>query len=121
MNLPPETGSNALLVLTTAESEDQARGLAGALLERRLAACVNLLPGLRSLYRWQGELRDDREILLLIKTTTGRFEEVRSTIRELHSYELPEILALPVDRGDSAFLAWLSACVEPAPGADQAD
>jgi periplasmic divalent cation tolerance protein len=103
----------ALVVLTTAGSEEQAMRLAEALVERRQAACVNLLPGLRSVYRWKGKLWDDEEILLLVKTTAARFEAVRDTIRELHSYELPEILALPVAAGDPPVLEWLAGAVAP--------
>ena len=115
MNSPSETGSDAMVVLTTAGSEDQARNMAQALLQRHLAACINVLPGMASFYRWEGEIRDNQEILLLIKTTRRHFEQVRATIRELHTYELPEVLALPVDRGDPEFLAWLTACVQPPP------
>lgn len=114
-----EFGIDALLVLTSAESQDQARSIATALVERRLAACVQLLPGMRSIYRWQDRLQDEEEILLLIKTTGAGFESVRAAIRELHSYELPEILALRVDRGDPQALAWIASCVAPVTGEDQ--
>lgn len=118
MELSRKAGTDALLVMTTAESPDQARSIAEALVEQRLAACVQILPGVRSIYRWQDKLRDDAEILLLIKTTIAGFESVSAAIREMHSYELPEILALPVDRGDPRSLAWITSCVAPAADKD---
>ena len=105
----------ALVVLTTAGSEEQARSIAEALVEKNLAACVNLLPGIRSIYRWKGKLWDDEEILLLIKTTSDAMDAVGETIRSLHSYELPEMLALPVAHADTAVLEWLCSSVSPGP------
>lgn len=119
MEKTPAPAADAILVFTTAGSEEQARGIAEALVERRLAACVNLLPGIRSIYRWKGKLWDDEEILLIIKTVSGRFQEVAETIRECHSYELPEVLAVPVGQGDAKVLAWLAASVTPSPGEDR--
>ena len=119
MELSPNPGTEALLVMTTAESPDQALSIAQGLVQQRLAACVQLLPGVRSIYRWQDKLQDDTEVLLLIKTTRAGFEGVCAAIRELHSYELPEILALPVDRGDPRALAWINACVTPAGDKDR--
>jgi len=78
------------------------------LVEERLAACVNLVPGLTSIYRWQGGLRREPECLLLIKTTDTRFEALRSHLRALHPYEVPEIIALPISHGDPAYLQWLT-------------
>jgi len=96
-----------MLVLTTADTPELAQKLARALVEGGEAACVSILPGIRSIYRWEGRVCDEGELLLLIKTTAERFEGLRSTIRRLHSYQIPEILGLPVDRGDSDYLAWL--------------
>jgi periplasmic divalent cation tolerance protein len=109
-----EMDSPALLVITAIDSPDLARQIAEALVEQRLAACVNMVSGVRSVYRWEGELKNGEEILLLIKTTTERFQDLSSVIHRLHSYQVPEILAVPVDRGDPAFLSWLLASVEPA-------
>lgn len=103
-----------LVVLTTVGSEEQARTIAEALVEQRLAACVNILPAVRSIYRWQGKLWDDEELLLVIKTTADRFQALRAAIQELHSYELPEVLALPVTQSDPAALAWIHAAVHEA-------
>ena len=85
--------------------------VARALVESHLAACVNVLPAVKSVYRWEGELRTETEHLLLIKTTTGRFEALRERIAEMHSYENPEIIGLPVEAGATPYLAWLSASV----------
>ncbi len=82
--------------------------MATILVEECLAACVNLVPGLTSIYRWQGTLRREPEYLLLIKTTAARFTQVRERIRALHPYEVPEIIALPIRDGDPAYLNWLT-------------
>ena len=113
---PKKTDQGALVVLTTVGSDEQARSIAEALVERRLAACVNILPAVRSVYRWKGKLWDDEELLLIIKTTTERFAALREAIGSLHSYELPEVLALPVADADPAVLAWLNAAVGEAAG-----
>jgi periplasmic divalent cation tolerance protein len=98
----------AIVVITTVGGEEQANLLARELLARRQAACVNQLPGVRSSYRWQGKICRDPEILLVIKTLASEFDAVAATIRELHAYELPEILAFDVARGDERFLAWVA-------------
>lgn len=97
------------LVLTTAGSEAQAVALARGLVERRLAACVNILAAACSIFRWKGEIVEEEEKILLIKIRAERFEEVRAAIRELHSYEVPEIIAVPIEDGDPDYLAWLAA------------
>jgi periplasmic divalent cation tolerance protein len=113
---PKKSDQDALVVVTTVGSEEQARSIAEALVEQRLAACVNILPSVRSIYRWKGKLWDDEELLLVIKTTAGRFQALRAAIQRLHSYELPEILALAVADSDPAVLAWLTSAVGEAPG-----
>jgi periplasmic divalent cation tolerance protein len=97
-----------LLVFTTAGSPDVARRIAMGLVENHEAACVSIIPGLRSIYRWQGEICDDGEWLLLIKSSRSRFEDVRARIRGLHSYDVPEIVAVPLTDGDPAYLQWLN-------------
>ena len=100
------------IVLTTAGSQEEARKIARALVERRLAACVNIIPQVESIYRWQAKVEDAHEWLLLIKTTTAAFERVRDAIRELHSYDLPECISFSVENGGSAYLEWISESVE---------
>ncbi len=100
------------MVLTTCADAEEARALAAALVEQRLAACVSSLDGVMSTYRWQDRLERDQESLLVIKTTEARYEAVEQLIRERSSYELPEVLAVPVLEGSSAYLSWLGAAVE---------
>ena len=104
-----------LLVCCTAPDPDTARELARTLVEERLAACVNVVPGLRSLYRWQGKVHEDAEALLLLKTTAARYQALQERLRALHPYELPEIVAVPVSAGLPAYLEWVAAQTLPAP------
>lgn len=97
----------ATAVVTTVGTEEQANLIARELIARRQAACVNIVPGVRSIYRWQGKIANDTEYLLIAKTRESEFEAVAATIRELHSYELPEILSWDVGRGDPDFMAWI--------------
>ena len=96
------------IVLCTAGSEDEARKIAHHLIERRLAACINIIPQIESVYRWQGKIESSREWLMLIKTTAERFQDVRDAIRELHSYELPECIAINIEDGSAEYLRWLT-------------
>ena len=102
----------AAVVMTTAGSEAEAAAIAAALVERRLAACVNVVPGVRSTYRWQGKVQTDSEWLLIVKTQRERFEAVREAIKSIHSYDVPEIVMLEVKDGDSGYLAWLADSVK---------
>lgn len=95
------------IVLSTAGSEDEARKIARHLVEHQLAACVNIVPQIESIYRWRGKVESSREWLLLIKTTAARFPAVRDAIRELHSYELPECVTVSVEDGGSDYLEWI--------------
>jgi periplasmic divalent cation tolerance protein len=104
--------TDKLVVLTTSGSETEARKIAQALVERRLAACVNIVPRIQSVYRWKGRVEQAEEYLLLIKTVKAREEQVRSAIHELHSYDLPECIAVPIDSGSAEYLKWLSDSVE---------
>lgn len=103
--------TDALVVLTTVGSDDQAERIATALIGENLAACVNIVKDVTSIYRWKGEVTRDTERLLVIKTTAPRFDAVRSRIRELHTYELPEVIALRVEDGDPGYLDWLQGSV----------
>lgn len=100
---------SAIVVLTNAPDRAVAQRIAEALVERRLAACVNVLAECSSVYRWQGAVERAGEVPLLIKTRAAIFGDVERAIRELHPYELPEIIALPVATGSAAFLEWLGA------------
>ena len=95
------------VVLTTAGSDEQAEAIARALVDRRVAACVNIVGQTCSVYRWKGEVVREEEKLLVIKTTAAQFPRLCETIREIHTYEVPEILSLPVPEGDPAYLAWV--------------
>ncbi len=99
--------SQTCVVLVTTGSEAEAETIATALLEERLAACVNILSPVRSLYRWQGKIADDREWLLVIKTRAERFAAVESRVRSLHSYEVPEVISLPLLAGSADYLDWI--------------
>jgi periplasmic divalent cation tolerance protein len=96
------------IVLSNAGSEDEARMIARYLVEQRLAACVNIVPRIESIYRWQGKVESSREWLLIIKTTVERFPEVRDAIWGLHSYELPECVAVNIEDGSPEYLQWLA-------------
>jgi periplasmic divalent cation tolerance protein len=95
------------IVLCTAGSEEEARKIARHLVERRLAACVNIVPQITSIYHWQGRIEEGREWLLLIKTSSEMFGRVQAVIRELHSYELPECIAVDIADGSSEYLKWI--------------
>jgi periplasmic divalent cation tolerance protein len=104
--------SKPLLVLTTCASPEEAARLAADLVERKLAACVNTIASVASTYRWRGEVEQAQESLLVIKTTEERFPALADAIRERSSYELPEVLAIPVQTGSADYLAWVAAAVE---------
>ena len=100
------------IVFTTAGSEEEARKIARHLVEKRLAACVNIIPQIESIYRWQGKVDSSREWLLLAKTTQERFPAVRDAIRKLHSYDVPECIVLNIEDGSSDYLQWLADSVQ---------
>ncbi len=101
--------TDAVIVLTTVPSADAGAAIAKALVHARLAACVNLLPPMTSFYRWKGELQEDTECQLVIKTVRPRLEALRALVRATHPYELPEFVVVPVETGDEAYLAWVAA------------
>ena len=103
--------SDARVVLTTVGVLEKAEHLAKGLVERRLAACVNIVGPIRSIYRWQGAIEDQQEYLLVIKTTKERAPDLKAAFAELHPYELPEHVELPIAGGGAGYLEWLSAQV----------
>jgi len=103
--------TDKILVLSTAGSEQEAGTIADALLERRQAACVNILPKIASVYRWQGKIERAEEWILLIKTTRDALEQARQTIQELHSYAVPECISIPIENGSTSYLEWLGESV----------
>ena len=96
------------VVFVTCGSEDEALKIARALVEEKLAACANMISPLRSIYRWEGKICDEKEWLLLIKTRQSRFEDLAKRVKALHSYSVPEIIALPITEGSPAYLNWIS-------------
>lgn len=99
--------SNEYLVYCTFPDLDQAESCARELVRQRLAACCNLLPQLRSIYRWEEKLCEDSEVLMLAKTTRDRFDRLQERILSMHSYECPEVIAVPIEAGSAAYLQWL--------------
>jgi periplasmic divalent cation tolerance protein len=104
--------TNGKLVLTTAGSREEAQMIARALVERRLAACVNVIPRIQSIYRWKDKVDEAEEWLLVIKTTTAGFARVRAAIAELHSYEVPECICVAIEDGSEQYLKWIAESVD---------
>ena len=103
---------SVILVFCTASTEKEAVQIAQTLVEREEAACVNVVPMIRSVYRWKGKITSENEHLMIVKTTQPLLEDVKKTVKELHSYELPEILAVSVDDGDKNALNWIASVVK---------
>ena len=104
--------TDKIVVLCTCASAEDAERIGRSLVESRLAACVNVLPGVRSIYRWRGAIEADAECLMLIKSSRQRFDQLRETLERLHPYEVPEVLALPVVAGAPNYLNWLTGNLE---------
>ena len=100
--------SDFIVVFVTCGSEDEALKIARALVEEKLAACANMISPLRSIYRWEGKICDEKESLLVIKTRQSLFEDLAKRVKALHSYSVPEIIALPITEGSPAYLNWIS-------------
>src|SRR5215208_6085009 len=105
------SATNAIVVFMTAASGEEATRLADMLVGAHLAACVQILPEMESVYRWQGKIERQSEVLLLVKTTRAKFEDLEREVRALHSYETPEIVAVPIVIGSAPYLEWLSAAL----------
>jgi len=99
--------TDKIVVLSACDSEDQARQIARHMVEKRLAACVSILPGARSVYRWKEKVEENAELLLVIKSRRDLFPTLRAELEKLHSYEVPEVIALPIVDGSEAYLRWL--------------
>lgn len=100
--------AHEIVVLVTAASKEEASQIAGQLVEEKLAACANIIPGVRSIFSWRGEICDESEVLLIIKTTRKNLSLLVEMVEEIHSYEVPEIIALPIVGGSEAYLSWLN-------------
>ncbi len=115
-----EADTSCCMVLNTCPDEQTAAALARALIEARLAACVNIVPGLRSIYHWEERLQEGTEVLLLIKTTSDRYPQVEDFIRQRHPYSLAEIISIPITGGLPGYLRWINAeTAQAAPGEGQ--
>ena len=99
--------SQELVVLVTASTRDEASAIAEALVTERLAACVNIVSAIESVYRWEGKIAHDNETLMVIKTTDDRYPDLEGRIKQLHSYTTPEVVALKIERGSEQYLSWL--------------
>jgi periplasmic divalent cation tolerance protein len=104
--------TDKILVLTTAGSKDEAGKIGRALVERLLAACVNIVPQIGSIYRWEGKVEEAEEWLLIVKTKRAAFDRVREAILELHSYEVPECISVAIDEGSVGYLNWIGQSVK---------
>lgn len=96
-----------LIVFVTTPTSEEADRIAEALVGQRLAACINIIPAIQSIYRWEGKVTHDQESLMIIKTTDERYADLERSVKELHSYSTPEVVALKVERGSEQYLSWL--------------
>lgn len=97
-----------LVVLVTAPNDDEAAAIASTLVAERLAACVNILPGIRSFYRWEGKVQDDPEVMMIIKTRKALIPKLEARVKELHSYTVPEFIAMDLAHGSADYLDWIA-------------
>ncbi len=105
--------TDKLVIFVTCSQREEAEQLARSLVEQRLAACVNVLPGILSWYWWERQVTRDEELLLVIKTTRSKFEELRKEVQRLHSYSVPEIIAMPIVEGSEDYLNWIDNSLTP--------
>lgn len=108
--------SEISIVFVTAGSEQEAAAIGRTLVEERLAACAGIVPRIRSIYRWKDKIYDEQESLMVIKTATSKFEDIQKRVKELHSYEVPEIISFPVARGLPEYLDWVNMETDSMPG-----
>ena len=100
------------VVLVTTANEDEAKKIGYALVEQNLAACANILPEVSSIFRWQGKICTESEVMMIIKTTASKFDQVAEKVKELHCYDVPEIIALSIDKGSKDYLNWIRESVK---------
>jgi periplasmic divalent cation tolerance protein len=98
---------NIVVLITVPSAAEEAAKIAKVLVEERLAACANIVKDIRSVFRWEGKIEDDSEALMVLKTREALFEDLEKRVRELHSYSVPEVIALPIVKGSEAYLSWL--------------
>ncbi len=103
--------NDPIIILTTVSSKKEAELIGSKLIDKELAACVNIIPNIKSIYRWEGKINKDSEYLLIIKTVKRAEEDVFENIRKLHSYNTPEIISIPITGGEKSYLNWLSKSV----------
>ena len=103
--------SEYAIVLITTPDEEMAAKIAKSLVKNQLAACVSIIPQVRSIYRWEGEICDDNEVQLIVKTVTEVFDQVQRVVKDIHSYDIPEIMLLPIENGSEDYLQWIDNCV----------
>lgn len=113
--------SGKITVFVTASSTEEARSIARGVLEKRLAACANILSGVESHYWWDGALQTEKEVMIIMKTVSGLFNELEAEVRRLHSYDVPEIIALPVSEGSPPYLGWIEEETSLIPGKEDTD
>ncbi len=99
--------TECIIVYVTAPTEEEAGKIARALVDKKLAACVNIVRDMTSIYRWQGKIEDEAEVLMIVKTRRGHFGRLQETVKQLHSYSVPEVIAIPVVEGSEDYLKWL--------------
>ncbi len=104
--------SNSIVILTTCPDIETSKIISNSLVEHRLAACVNIIPGLESIYLWEGHVRNDSESLLIIKTSKDKYDAIESMIKTLHPYELPEVISVQIDNGFDKYLDWIDKSVQ---------
>ncbi len=104
--------TSTLITLCTCPNQAVAEEIANALIEQRVAACINIIPTITSIYKWQGKLESEREALMLIKTDQSRYPDLEQALARLHPYELPEIIAVPVEQGLAGYLNWVTQCTK---------
>lgn len=106
-----ENDETPYVILTTTGEKSKAEEIGKRLVEEKLTACINVIPGVTSIYRWKGYVEKSEEVLLLLKSTGKKLEELISRLEEIHPYEVPEVLAFPIERGSKGYLKWLMKCV----------